>query len=253
MNSKAVSEVTSYMFILGIVMVSITYALVQVSMTIKDVSDKNKIEGLRESFKRIQNIFFLSAYGGAPLQTIQLEIQGGKLYLSPEPKVMIKIDDHVFLEDFIGSLIFEYGDFTVSIENGAVYENYFRYKRTTVDPRIFIQKVEVQGVPGSYHKVLTVIIYRIHGNLSVSGLGAVKLIFSSKVNGSVLVEEPGTLILEIENSQFSDRWWEYLNILEASVVPKKRPEPGEVVRAEIPFDKLVLIVLDVDVKYKVTV
>ncbi len=253
MNSRGVSEVVGYLFIFGIVMTTVTYAFVHISSIVKETSDKYKIEGLRESFKRIQNIFFLSAYGGAPLQSIQIEMQGGKFYMKDNPKITIEVENnsgtYKFFEDNVSSIVFEYGSYKIAIENGAVYESYYDYTRTVVDPRVFIQQVEVQGIPGNYYKVVTLIIYHLKGNGSTSGMGSIELIFSSQVNNSILDENPGNLTFLIENSEFADRWWEYLrNMSQVSVFPSNKPTKGNLVRAIIPYDKLVITIFNVEAK-----
>lgn len=248
MNSKGVSEIVGYLFVFGVVMTAVTYAFINVSTIVKENSDKYKIEGLRESFKRIQNVFFLSAYGGAPMQTIQIELQGGRLHLISEPtmKVELKEDSEIelFFEDKTGSILFEYGNYKIAVENGAVYEDYYGYLRTVVDPRIFIQQVEVQGVPGSYHRVVTMILYRIKGDVSLGGMGAVELIFISKVNESILKDDSGVAILTIKNSSFMDRWLSHFANLPAIRILGVEDE----LKVEMPYDKLVVAVFDVELR-----
>ncbi|MEM4616591.1 MAG: hypothetical protein QXY19_06270 [Archaeoglobaceae archaeon] len=250
MNSKGVSETLGYFFIFGVVITTVAYAFIHVTGVVQDISDKYKVEGFRESFKRIQNVFFLSAYGGAPMQTLQVEMQGGKFYLSSKPKLKIEIvtDDGAqnIIDADIGALNFEYGNYNISIENGAVYENYYSYQRTLVDPRIFIHQMEVQGTPGSFHKVLTMIVYKVSGNLSVSGMGALEMIFASKLNNSILEDRSGVVVLTIENSAFSNEWCKYFTSLTNSV----SCDSGNVI-ASILFDKLVIAIFDVDVRYRI--
>ncbi len=147
MNNKAVSEVVGYIFVFGIVVTTVAYAYVNVSTIIKDMYGQYRSRGLRESFKRIQNVFFLSSYGGAPVQTLQTEMQNGMLYVSTNPSIKLKVDSAEILNGAIGSIGFNYGDYKIAIENGAVFEDYYSYRRTVTDPRIFIQQVEVQALP----------------------------------------------------------------------------------------------------------
>lgn len=172
------------------------------------------------------------------MQTIQIELQGGTIYVSRDMKIEVFVDGQLISLD-AGSIIFEYKDYLIAIENGAVYEKYY-FLKSIIDPRIFIQLVEVQGAPGSYQRVLTVILYKIEGDLSMSGFGTVKLTFKSKLNRSILAED-GILTLKIERSNFSEIWYKYFEGLGTV-------EMNGDVEVSIPYDKLVLAILDVEVK-----
>lgn len=176
------------------------------------------------------------------MQTIQIELQGGTIYISKDLQIEITAGNQSIYLD-ASSIIFEYRDYMIAIENGAVYERYY-VERSIVDPRIFIQLVEVQGVPGSYQKVLTAILYRIDGNLSMSGFGTVKLMFSSKFNRSILDEE-GVMTLKIERSKFPEVWYNYFKSLNETA---EISEFGEHVKVSISYNKLVLAILDVEVR-----
>jgi len=252
MNSKGVSEVVGYIFVFGIVLSTLAYAYIHVSNLIKDTSESYRVEGLRESFKRVQNVFFLSAYGGAPVQTLQIELQGGNFYVDDDPaiKVTVTTISEPVINGKVGSIVFKYGDYKVVVENGAVFEDYYGYHRTVVDPRIFIQQVEIEQVSGAKGNVTMAVFYIVNGNLSISGYGPVELIFSSRVRDSYFFDTSGTINITV-TSEFSERWWEYFrNRLGIATTPNSPPSPGEPVSVQINFDRAVVTVYEVNVSYR---
>ncbi|MDK2877279.1 MAG: hypothetical protein PWQ22_1689 [Archaeoglobaceae archaeon] len=245
MNLKGVSEVVSYIFIFGIVLTTVAYAYVHISGIVKDVSEKYKIEGLRESFKRIQNVFFLSTYGGSVAQEIQIELQGGNLYVSDSPLVNVTIEPAgISYNGRLASVSFRQGDYRITIENGAVFEDYYGYHRTVVDPRIFLQKSEIKRVSGEKEDILVAVFYIVNGNFSLSGYGPVKLTFQSRLNKSYLINESGTMTIEI-SSDFSDRWKEHFERMGANV-----SLDGNKVKATLSFDEAVVTIFEVNVSTK---
>lgn len=250
MNNKAVSEVVGYIFVLGIVLSAVAYAYISVANLIKDTSDRYRVEGLRESFKRIQNVFFLSTYGGSPSQSLQTELQGGYFYIDGNPHVKVTISGETILDESVGSIIFKYGDYTIAVENGAVFEDYYGCKKTVVDPRIFIKQVEVEEVSGAKGNVTMAVFYIVRGDISVSGYGPVQLIFDSKVQRSYFSDSNGTMTISI-TSKFSERWWDYFkNRMGFETSPVEPPSSGQPVIASIDFDKAVVTVYAVNVSYR---
>lgn len=245
MNERAVSEIVGYIFVFAIVLSAISYVYINVSNIVKDTSEKYRVEGLRESFQRIMNIFFLSTYGGAPAQSIQMELQGGTLSIRDEPHIELKVNSTTILDTNTKSLVYEFKDYSISIENGAIYENYYGYNRTILDPRIFIQKVEVRGVSGIEQNVTMVVIYMLNGNLSISGMGAIDLIFQSRVKDSRFVETPGVLTMNI-TSPFAENWHEYF----ANTLGVPSKINNNKVSVSINFDKAIITIYEVNVTYR---
>jgi len=244
-NEKAVSEIVGYIFVFAIVLTSISYVYINVSDIVKDTSEKYRVEGLRESFQRITNIFFLSTYGGAPVQSIQMELQGGTLSIKDEPYIELKVNSNPILSNNTKSIVYEFKDYTISVENGAIYENYYGYSRTIIDPRIFIQQVEVRGVSGAKENVTMVVVYMLNGNLTVSGMGAIDLIFQSRVFNSTFVENPGNLTMDI-TSPFASNWHDYFS----NTLGVPSTINGNKVSVNINFDKAIITIYEVNVTYR---
>jgi len=244
-NERAVSEIVGYIFVFAIVLSAISYVYINVSNIVKDTSEKYRVEGLRESFQRIMNIFFLSTYGGAPAQSIQMELQGGTLSIKDDPHIELKVNSNTLLDTSTKSLVYEFKDYSISIENGAIYENYYGYSRTILDPRIFIQQVEVRGVSGATQNVTMVVIYVLNGNLTISGMGAIDLIFRSRVNNSTFEENPGVLTMSII-SPFAENWYDYF----ANTLGVPTTINNNNVSVSIDFDKAIVTIYEVNVTYR---
>lgn len=251
MNDKGVSEIVGYIFVFGIVLSTVAYAYINVANIIKDTSEKYRVEGLRESFKRVQNVFFLSAYGGSPLQSIQTELQGGSFYINDNPRIKVTVNGTTILNEKAGSIVFEFKDYKIAVENGAVFEDYYGYHRTVVDPRIFIQQVEISQVSGAKGNVTMAVFYITKGNLSISGYGPLELIFNARVRESHFYDSEGNMSIEII-SDFSERWWNYFRNTMGIVTtnPSTPPSSGQPVSIILNFDRAVITVYEVNVSYR---
>jgi len=206
MNEKAVSEVLSYILIFGVVITVISIVYSQVYTSTLETSQKFRIEGIRESFKKIYNVFVFSVYGGANVQQIQMELQGGTLSIENSTRVDIVIGDESF-EFYTKSLNYQLGSYRTAFENGALWESYYGYKRSLQSPGIYIKSVPVPQASGS-DTVLIIVLNQIEGDTSVSGEGSLVLLFNSSLTTSGLYREKD-VTLEI-TSPFADLWESYL-------------------------------------------
>lgn len=77
MNSSAVSEILGYIFVTAIVIATISTVYVSTYDMLQDTSEDKKIEGLRQSFKRVQNVLPLSTYGGLLCKAFRLKYREG--------------------------------------------------------------------------------------------------------------------------------------------------------------------------------
>ncbi|WP_457591444.1 DUF7289 family protein [Geoglobus sp.] len=211
MNSKAVSEVLGYMLIMAIVIASISVVYMKVNNIVDNTSKMFISEGIRQSFKRILNVMAISTYGGAPLQSIQIEMQGGSLWISNETVISITAGN-TSLERYTGALNYRYGGYQVSIENGGVWENYYGYERSVEEPRIFIHTTSAKSSSYSTMVVAVVVINRLVGDVSVSGQGSVKLIFNTTAV-NVTAQDVGDVMNFTVTSPYAKLWYEFFDKL----------------------------------------
>ena len=243
MNNKAVSEIVGYIFVFGIILSAVTYAYINVNNLVKDTTDKYRVEGLRESFKRIQNVFFLSTYGGAPVQSIQVEFQGGYLYLANNTTGRILLNNTPVVSGRIGSLDYKYKGYHVSIENGAIWEDYYGYKSVIMEPRIFVQRVETQGASGAYRTVVMIVVSKLTGNISIAGAGSVNLVFNSTVKKVIYNTTPGYLKLQIK-SPFAENWYDFFQTLSSDV---KYDAGNSTAEMQVYYDVVIITVYETEV------
>ncbi len=244
MNDKAVSEVVGYIFVFGIILTAVTYAYLNVNNLVKDTSDKYRVEGIRESFKRIQNVFFLSTYGGSPMQSIQVEFQGGRLYVANESNIKIRIGTSEIWNGYIGSLKYELGNYEVVIENGAIWENYYGYEKSVMDPRIFVKRIEVPGASGAKQTVVMVVVDKIKGNFSISGYGSVNLIFNSTVDRIIYNTTTGNVTFSV-TSPYYENWYDFFQELTGDSFKDPSTSTAWMV---IPYNKLIIAIYETKVQ-----
>lgn len=238
MNTKAVSEVVGYIFVFGIILSAVTYAYLNVNYLVKETTDKYRVEGIRESFKRIQNVFFLSVYGGAPVQSIQVEFQGGKLYIENQTSVRIRVSGSTVWAGNISSLSYELRDYKVVIENGAIWEDFYGYKRAVMDPRIFVKRVEIPGASGAKQTIVMIVIDRLDGNFSIAGYGSVNLVFNSSVERIIYNTTPGNLTFGV-TSPYYENWYNFFQELTGDVLKDPSTNTAWMV---VPYQKLIIAV-----------
>jgi hypothetical protein len=247
MNTKAVSEVVGYIFVFGIIMTAVTFAYLNITNLVQDTSEKYRVEGLRESFRRIQNVFFLSTYGGAPLQSIQIEFQGGVLYIANNTRVRILFNDTPVVDEYVGTLNYKYKDYVVTVENVAVWEDYYGNKRTIMNPRIFVQRVQTQGPSGATQTIVMVVVSILKGNLSMSGEGSVNLIFNSSVREVIFNTTPGILRMEV-TSDYAKNWCEFFHDLTSDVSPTTCTPAISQTEMRVYYDRAIVTVYETRVE-----
>ncbi len=211
MNSKGVSDVLGYMLIMGVVIAAISMVFMKTNDMVDNTSKMFISEGLRQSFKRILNVIAISTYGGAPLQSIQVELQGGSFWLSNDTEIKIDVGT-TSIEEFPGSLNYRYEDFMVSLENGAVWEEFYDYKNSVEVPRIFIHTTFAKGSSYSTKIVAVVVINKLTGNVSISGKGPVKLIFNT-TSVYVITEDVGGTMNITVTSPYAELWYDFFDSL----------------------------------------
>lgn len=249
MDEKAVSETLGYIMILGVVLLLISMVYVQVYNTTIENTEKFKIISMRESFRKIYDVFVLSLYGGASLQQIQLELQGGNFYVTNIATMDIYvfssdrglIDSHSFN---LGSLNYELGNFRISFENGALLEDYYGYRKFVQQPSIYLKSVQSLQASGGVERVLVLVLNTIASNVSVGGSGSIVMTFNSSMNLSKMYPTTGKVVINV-TSDYLELWADYFRDLGGSI-----SESDNSISVEITFNKLILTVYTTNVTIK---
>ena len=211
MNSKGVSEVLGYMLIMAVVIAAISMVFLKTNSMVENTSKMFISEGLRQSFKRILNVIAISTYGGAPLQSIQVELQGGSFWLSNETKIRVEVGS-IDITKYTGSLNYQYEDFKISLENGGVWEEFYGYKQAVEEPRIFIHTTFAKSPSYSTKVVAVIVISKLNGDVSISGEGPVKLIFNTTSVNVTAQDVSSTMNLTV-TSPYAELWYEFFDSL----------------------------------------
>jgi len=242
-DERAVSEVLSYIFVFAIVVAVVSIVYLQVNNIIEDTKDKMKIEGLRQSFKRVQNVIQITTYSDAPSQTIEFELQGGSLYLRNEPDFTIIVENDT-IPVVTGSLTYEFEDYMITYENGGIWESYYGDHRIVSEPRIFIHHRNIDN-----QTIIVVVLTRLNGSFSYSGSGSVRLDFE-KANTSVETYNlNGNLRIYYGNSTFADRWEDFfqnIKTVEGNVASVQVDTINDY--AQFSFNKLIITSYEVTVR-----
>ncbi|MEM4616386.1 MAG: hypothetical protein QXY19_05210 [Archaeoglobaceae archaeon] len=213
---NAVSEVTSYIYIFGIVMSVLAIVFVQVNGMVEDMKRSVLSKSLEQSFKRIQYIVYSVAFGDVPSQVAEIELQGGSMFLSKGPEFIVAFVngsntisqfDCIYynlsgfnprclnlsngdiydiypsplnlcpwgvydkpaciLNTTAGELRYEYKDWLLSMEAGAIFSKYSNteYSKLLYEPRILL------STTAGTSKYLVITIPVLEGDISMAGSG----------------------------------------------------------------------------------
>ncbi len=242
-EEKAVSEVLSYIFVFAIVVAIVSIVYLQVNNIIADTKDKMKVEGLRQSFRRVQNVIQITTYSDAPSQTIEFELQGGSLYLRDEPDFTIVVENTT-IPVVTGSLTYEFKDYKITYENGGIWESYYGKHRMVAEPRIFIHHRNVDN-----QTIIVVVLTKLIGSFSYSGSGSVRLDFE-KTNTSVKTYNlNGNLRIYYGNSSYADMWEDFfqnIKTVEGNVASVQVDTINDY--AQFSFNKLIITTYEVTIR-----
>ncbi|MBO8181595.1 MAG: hypothetical protein H0Z28_02235 [Archaeoglobus sp.] len=242
-DERAVSEVLSYIFVFAIVVAVVSIVYLQVNHIIEDTRDKMKVEGLRQSYKRVQNVIQITTYSDAPSQTIEFELQGGSLYLRQDPTFVIMVENDT-IPVSTGSLTYEFKDYEITYENGGIWESYYGNHKMVAEPRIFIHHRNIDN-----QTIIVVVLTRLNGSFSYSGSGSVRLDFE-KVNTTVSTYEiNGNLRIYYGNSEYADMWEDFfqnIKTVEGNVASVQVDTINDY--AQFSFNKLIITSYEVLVR-----
>ncbi|MEM2895457.1 MAG: hypothetical protein QXU04_05705 [Archaeoglobaceae archaeon] len=206
---NAVSEVTGYIYIFGIVMAVLAIVFVQVHGMVEDMKRSVLSQSLEQSFKRIEHIVYSVAFGGMPAQSVEIELQGGRISLEKRrPEFIIAfVNDTASISDCslnnfelyclnlstgriynssscsglfdkkactlnktVGILGYEYGNWMISIEGGAIFSKQSEYSKLLHEPRILV------NTTAGTSKYLLMTIPMLEGDFSAEGFGRIKIL-----------------------------------------------------------------------------
>ena len=100
----------------------------------------------------------------------------------------------------------------VSLENGAVWEEFYDYKNPVEVPRIFIQTTFAKGSSYSTKTVAVVVINKLVGDVSISGKGPVKLIFNTTSVDVTTMDVSETMNITV-TSPYAELWYDFFDSL----------------------------------------
>jgi hypothetical protein len=242
-NEWGVSEVLSYIFVFAIVVAVVSIVYLQVNNIIEDTKDKMKVEGLRQSYKRVQNVIQLTTYSDAPAQTIEFELQGGSLYLENRPTFVIIVGNNS-IPVLTGSLTYAFEDYRITYENGGIWESYYGDHRMVVEPRIFIHHRNIDN-----QTIIVVVLTKLNGSLSYSGFGSVRLDFQKTNTDIEIYELNDNMRIYYGNSEYADMWEEFfqnLKTVEGNLASVQVDTVNDY--AQFSFNKLIITTYEVSVR-----
>lgn len=227
-SDRAVSEVVGSVLILSITVLAVTTILLYGVPNIQKLQNMAVVKNVEQTFTILDSHASRTSIGGSPIQTIDMNLDGGSLVVMPngtgkESYMIISNDNNTFkIVQPMGKLRYRLEDRDISYEGGGVWSQY-PSGATMLSPPEF----HYNG------QTLTLPIANIRGNASQGGKGVVTISFRKDsmnilypVGGNksnpLSYNQSGKILVDI-TSDYYDAWADYIrSLLYARVIDTNR-------------------------------
>ena len=245
-DEKGVSETLGYIFILGIIIASISIIYVHTSSELSTSQDIVKYRSMVQGFRKIQNIIDYTAYANNPEKTIRILINSGRVYITGNDTIKIEVrmnnTTQYQYQGEMGSIEYSYKDQKISFENGGVWLKKDDQVSMIFEPRIFIYKKNVNN-----ETIVFIALVKIQGRDSVAGSGFVDLKVKFNNTDSRIFDGGGYINMNI-TSEYAEAWEDYFDGMRGYVnnTVLQTQLSGNTVSVQIYFDRLILTLYTID-------
>jgi len=174
-SNTAVSETIGYMFILSIVIISVSVMMVVSYPILANLRDDAFMESSIVSLTMLDNRISMVAFGATPQQTSHFNLNGGKMTgkNDTDNRLIIQIkngsDWEIIFDGSLGLVEYELGDQKIGYENGGLFRKYAGGDTVMISPPEFYYN----------NGTLTFPLLRINSNASIGGKGIININMSS--------------------------------------------------------------------------
>ncbi len=184
----AVSEVIGVLFILGIIVTTVSLLLVTGLPNINDYQEKTKLLNVEQAFTVLDSRISNNALGESPSQVMQLDTSGGSISLLNDSdygrmRLIFRMSgtEHMIYNNTIGTVRYELNDEEVGYEGGGVWRKYANGGTIMISPPEFHYNGETLTLP----------IIRLNGSSSIAS-GTVTLHATSQNLQTVFYQNTST-------------------------------------------------------------
>jgi hypothetical protein len=206
-KDAAVAETIGFIYIFGIVMLSMSMIYVMGYPMLESSMDESIFESTGQSFIVLQSDMKMVAFGQVPVKSLQIQLQGATLSVTENSNISIAIeypDGTVQNVPYVtGEIEYQKNDKFLTYENGGVWKRYPVGSLIVSNPSIYTSTLE-DGT-----NITTIGVVSIQGASSAGGSGIAT--FSMKHNESIINKTPSPVNVTLRiNSTYAAEWKNYL-------------------------------------------
>jgi hypothetical protein len=204
-NEEAVSEVIGFIFIFGIVILSMSTIYVLGFPALQKSMDDTVFESTEQNFIVLQSYMKMVGFDQVPMQSLKIRLQGATLSVTQKSNLTIEYDDKT-LTYVTGEIEYTKNDNYLTYENGGVWKRYPEGSLMVSTPRIYTGKIN--GI-----NITTIGVVLAQGESFQSGSGI--SILKMEHNNSIIINPPNLVnVTLIINSTYASDWRKFLESIE---------------------------------------
>ena len=203
-NEEAVSEVIGFIYIFGIVILSMSIIFVFGYPMLQSSMDQSIFESTTQSFIVLQSDMKMVGFDQVPVKTMKMQLNGATLSVTRNSNITIDINGipQSDVSGEIGDIEYLKNDKSITFENGGVWKKYPDGTIMVSNPRIYMGNDKNTNYT-------TIGIISVNGESSTGGEGIA--ILNMKYNNSSLYESDNPVNVSISiNSSYKSDWEKYL-------------------------------------------
>ena len=204
-NEEAVSEVIGFIFIFGIVILSMSTIYVLGFPALQKSMDDTVFESTEQNFIVLQSYMKMVGFDQVPMQSLKIRLQGATLSVTQKSNLTIEYDGKT-LTYVTGEIEYTKNDNYLTYENGGVWKRYPEGSLMVSTPRIYTGKIN-----GSNITTIGVVLAQGESFQSGSGISILKM----EHNNSIIINPPNLVnVTLIINSTYASDWRKFLESIE---------------------------------------
>lgn len=200
-GEAAASEVIGFVYILAIVILSMSLIYVMGYPALQSGMDDSIFESTEQNFIVIQSNMKMVGFDQVPVKSLKIQVQGSTLSVTETSNVTISYAGQT-LHYVTGEIEYNKNDRFLTYENGGVWKRYPEGKIMVANPRIYASTMNGTNFT-------TIGVVSVRGKAGISGKGIA--ILNMRHNESVLHKTSGAVNLTLSiNSTYASEWKSYL-------------------------------------------
>jgi hypothetical protein len=207
-KEAAAAEVIGFIYIFGIVMLSISLIYVMGYPVLQSSMDDSIFESAEQTFIILQSNMKMVAFDQVPVANLNIQLQSGALSVSNNSNITVVYKNYTSTSEPIkaeGEIEYQKNDRFLTYENGGVWKQYPSGNVMVSDPRIY------NGTTNDGKNITSIGLVSISGISSMGGKGIATLNMQYNSSEPPLITPSQVNVTISINSTYARQWGNYLN------------------------------------------